>query len=112
MTSNPYPKHDGFARRVRRAQTALERFGRDYDARPYNSPGFDNCFEMFDGKAVVWALMHRANRNAAAGDPSLMNGIQRMGAQVWTDWTRLYQPEGPPDLFHCHAAAQQEEAGR
>ena len=56
---NPYLKQKGFGFRYLRAKSALERFGRDYLKRPY-CRSFDNCFEMNDGDAVVWALMNTA----------------------------------------------------
>ena len=58
-TKNPYPRRQGFALRVANAKRALRRLGRDCLADIYTR-GFDNCFEMFDGDAVVWALMREA----------------------------------------------------
>lgn len=86
---NPYPKQDGFGFRYLRAKIALEKFGRDCFARPY-CRSFDDCFEMHDGSAVVWALMHTAIRNAAAGDEFLKRGIENMGTNVWQDWLQVY----------------------
>ena len=94
---NPYPKHHGFGFRYLRAKTALETFGRDRQARPY-SRSFDNCFEMYDGTAVVWALMHTAIRNAARGDSFLKRGIENMGANVWRDWLAVYAGADQPEL--------------
>lgn len=88
--TNPYPKHDGFGFRYLRAKAALEKFGRDSFAQPY-CRSFDTCFEMCDGDAVVWALMDRAIRNAAAGDPALAQGIRNLGARVWPQWLRVYE---------------------
>lgn len=78
MTNNPYPTQPGFGLRVRHSKTAIEKFGRDYLKRPY-SRGFDNCFEMFDGNAVVWALMSEAVPNP---NSDLAEGIRRMGKNV------------------------------
>ena len=86
---NPYPKQEGFGFRYLRAKTALERFGRNCMAEPY-CRSFDTCFEMFDGRAVVWALMHTAIRNTARGDDFLKRGIENMGATVWQDWLKVY----------------------
>ena len=59
ITKNPYPRRQGFSLRVANAKRALRRLGRDCLADIYTR-GFDNCFEMFDGDAVVWALMREA----------------------------------------------------
>jgi hypothetical protein len=53
--------------------------------------GFDNCFEMFDGDAVVWALMHEA---AEGRDDALKRGIRNMGASVWPQWLEVYEQRG------------------
>ena len=76
-TKNPYPRRQGFALRVANAKRALRRLGRDCFADIYTR-GFDNCFEMFDGDAVVWALMHEA----VNGDDVLERGIRNMGKDV------------------------------
>jgi len=94
---NPYPKHDGFGFRTLRARSALEKFGRDGLARPY-CRSFDNCFEMDDGDAVVWALMHRAVRNSATGDTHLERGIRNLGDAVWSDWLEVYRNPSPQQL--------------
>jgi len=90
---NPYPKRRGFGFRYLRAKALLERYGRDCLAQPY-SRSFDNCFEMYDGDAIVWALMRTALRNEASGDPSLAQGIRRLGKSVWPDWLRVYEGQG------------------
>lgn len=87
---NPYPRQDDFGLRFLRAKALLERFGRDCFKAPY-SPSFDNCFEMFDGKAVVWALMDAALRNEANGEPHLAQGIRSMGPNVWAKWRAVYE---------------------
>jgi hypothetical protein len=87
---NPYSKQPGFGFRFLRAKTALEKFGRDCLARPY-CRSFDNCFEMNDGRAVVWALMNAAIKAEAAGDPSLAQGIRNMGRAVWPEWLSIYE---------------------
>ena len=94
---NPYPKREGFGFRYLRAKTAWEKFGRDWQARPY-CRSFDNCFEMFDGSAIVWALMHTAIRDAARGDDHLKRGIENMGANVWQDWLKVYAEPAQPSL--------------
>ena len=86
---NPYPKRPGFARRVAYAKRRLRADGRDCMRRPY-SRGFDTCFEMFDGEAVVWALMHTAMN----GDVALMMGIKAMGPEVWPQWSAVYWAPG------------------
>lgn len=82
---NPYPQNTGFGLRLYRAKRALERLGRDCLARIYTR-GFDNCFEMGDGDAVVWALVEEALNNNA----TLKQGIQNMGKDVWPDWLRVH----------------------
>jgi hypothetical protein len=96
---NPYTKRAGFSRRFAYAKRRLEAFGRDCFKRPY-SRGFDNCFEMFDGEAIVWALMH----HAINGNVDLMMGIRNMGKDVWPRWSAVYNahkkawPEWQPRL--------------
>ena len=82
---NPYPKRKNFGLRVLRARKLLERFGHDYCRPPY-SRSFDNCFENYDGDAVVWALMHKALN----GNHALERGIRNMGEQVWPAWLAVY----------------------
>lgn len=98
--SNPYPRQPGFSARVRYASVALRQYGADYDAAPY-SRHFDNCFEMFDGKAVVSALMH----GAIGGDMLLERGIRSMGAAVWPEWEAVYRGkvDSGPTLFNAAA---------
>ena len=94
---NPYPTHKGFGFRVVNAKRSLEKYGRDCSYYPFTR-GFDNCFEMFDRKAVVWALM----REALNGNRTLEQGIKNMGAQCWEHWLKTYrdlEPEAQPDLF-------------
>jgi hypothetical protein len=77
---NPYKIHPGFGNRVSYAANALKRLAegngwttdRNNGVRDHPSQGrkMDNCFEMWDGDAVVWQLMHRAQT-----DPVLMRGI-------------------------------------
>jgi hypothetical protein len=52
---------------------------------------FENCSEMFDGDAVVWALMHEAiaGRNAL-----LERGIRSLGQAVWPHWLEVYEQRG------------------
>ncbi len=95
---NPYPKCDGFGFRLLRAKTALEKFGRNCCAEPY-SRSFDNCFEMYDGKAIVRALVERALRNEAEGNLALKRGIENMGC--WSNWHHVHAstPTGKPLTF-------------
>jgi len=88
-TQNPYPRRQGFALRVANARRALRRLGRDCLADIYTR-GFDSCFEMFDGDAVVWALM----RDAVNGDALLEQGIRNMGKAVWPQWLDVYERRG------------------
>ena len=90
MSQNPYLTRPGFGLRFNRAKAALESFGQDEFSRPY-SRAFDNCFEMFDGDAVVWALMHDA---IAHNNGDLAEGIRRMGKDVWPQWLELYEQRG------------------
>jgi hypothetical protein len=50
--------------------------------------------EMFDGDAVVWALMHEA----IGGDVLLERGIRNMGKAVWPQWLEVYERRGEPAL--------------
>jgi hypothetical protein len=84
-TRNPYPTRKGFGLRVANARRALRRLGEGCLANVYTR-GFDACFEMFDGDAVVWALMHAA----LSGDLVLERGIRNMGDQVWPQWLAVY----------------------
>jgi len=90
MSQNPYLTRPGFGLRYSRAKAALEIFGQDEFSRPY-SRAFDNCFEMFDGDAVVWALMHDATAN---NNDELAEGIRRMGKDVWSQWLEVYEQRG------------------
>lgn len=90
MTRNPYPTRQGFGLRVRCAKAAYEAYGRDYDRKPY-SRALDNCFEMFDSNAVVWALMHEA---IVGGNADLAEGIRRTGKDVWPRWLEVYEQRG------------------
>jgi hypothetical protein len=75
----------------------LESFGRDAALAPWRertSRSFDNCFEMFDGSAVVWGLMQQAQTNE-----TLAEGIRRMGKNVWPEWMAIYRKQQePPQL--------------
>jgi hypothetical protein len=85
---NPYQRRAGFGLRVTRAKVALRRLGADCLA-PIYTRGFDDCFEMYDGDAVVWALMHEA----IGGDVLLERGICNMGKAVWLE---VYERRGEP----------------
>ncbi|GEM_PF-1829132 len=95
--TNPFPTQKGFVLRVANAKRSLERLGRDGLAHIYTR-GFDNCFENYDGKAVIWQLMH----DALNGNADLERGIRNMGGTCWEHWLALYnaaQPKLHPDLF-------------
>jgi hypothetical protein len=88
--ANPYPRKAGFGLRLANAKRALRRLGRDCLANIYTR-AFDNCFENFDGDAVVWALMHKA---IEGHDAVLERGIRNMGASVWPHWLEVYEQRG------------------
>jgi hypothetical protein len=87
---NPYQTREGFGRRVAYARKALLKLSADPLARIYTRK-FDNCFEMYDGSAVVWALMHEA----LAANGSLKHGIERTGS--WPHWLEVYEDGQPRD---------------
>lgn len=87
MGNNPYCTQPGFGLRVHRARSALKKFAINSADRP-TSRSFDNCFEMYDGDAVVWQLM----RDVVTGDELLERGIRRMGGQLFADWMNVYDP--------------------
>lgn len=91
---NPYATRPGFGFRVANAKRALRRLGADCTIDIFTR-GFDNCFEMYDGKAVVWALMHAALN----GDELLVAGIKAAGGCMWADWLELYRAHAPADLL-------------
>jgi len=77
-TNNPYPKQIGFGLRLHRAATAIKKLGNDPWAEIYTR-GFDNCFEMGDGDAVVFGLMHKAYAEPDQyGRSDLTDGIRTM----------------------------------
>ncbi len=91
--ANPFPTYKGFGLRVANAKRALERLGRDSLARIYTR-GFDSCFEHFDGKAVIWQLMH----DALNGNADLERGIRNLGRTCWDEWLVLHNTaQGTPD---------------
>jgi hypothetical protein len=110
-SKNPYPRKRGFSLRVANAGRALRRLGHDCLANIYTR-GFDSCFEMHDGSAVVWALMHQAIERQ---DSVLERGIRNMGVAVWPQWLEVYEQRGKyattslPDLFQ---PAMDAEPGR
>jgi len=85
---NPYLTKPGFGLRVARATRILKRYGLGWSEEEcgVNSRPMDNCFEMNDGDAVVWALMDKAMR-----DPDIESGIRRTGAAVWPQWLEVYR---------------------
>ena len=88
----PFPTSPGFGLRVANARRALHRLGRDCLANIY-SRGFDSCFEMGDGDAVVFALM----QHVAEGDALLERGIRNAGGSMWADWQALWAAQSEPD---------------
>jgi hypothetical protein len=88
---NPYPCYPGFGGRVRTAAAALrKRANGDTDIF---TRAFDNCFEMYDGSAVVWALMFDA---LEMHDTDLKTGIKSMGPALWEDWMKVYRADDIP----------------
>ena len=85
---NPYPKFQGFGKRMIKAKNALEKFGRNRLHTPYTR-AFDNCFEMYDGSAVVFELIDQAIN----GNNDLRQGIQNMGKGCWNAWMKTYSPK-------------------
>ncbi|MBL4877079.1 MAG: hypothetical protein JKY10_11380 [Cohaesibacteraceae bacterium] len=79
MTINPYTTHKGFGLRVYRAEHMLRQHALKLD-HDIHTRTFDNCFEMFDGDAVVFALMDKAKSELAqTGSSTLAAGINRVG---------------------------------
>lgn len=70
-----------FKARVAYAAQSLDRFGR-WNENP-NSRSFDNCFEMYDGLAVVAALVQMAED---LGGEHIRRGIEKCGSTVWAEW--------------------------
>lgn len=87
--NNPYPTLPGFGLRVANARRALRRLGADCLANIFTR-GFDTCFEMGDGEAVVFALMQMV----ADGDDLLDRGIRNAGGSMHEDWLRVWQAAG------------------
>ena len=96
---NPYPKQAGFSQRVRRAEQALRKLAFDPSADVFTR-SFDDCFEMHDGKAVVWTLMHKALQEPDNAGDSLTLGIQRLfgqsedGHRYPLSWLQIYYGTG------------------
>jgi len=94
---NPYKTHKGFGLRVHRAETAIRKLGLDKYA-DVHTRGFDNCFEMYDGSAVVFALMAKAKLEPDQyGQSPLTQGIQNMFSTSldengqFPQWEKIYQ---------------------
>lgn len=91
--SNPFPTRTGFGLRVFYAVNAIRELGRNplsapaYD-RVHNNRRFDNCFESYDGDAVVYAIMAKVHEE---GDRQLAKGIKLMGEHLWQDWDKHYR---------------------
>lgn len=105
MTNNPYPKYNGFGLRVHRAEQAIRKLADNPHADIYTR-GFDNCFEMYDGNAVVWALMHKALQEPdERGQCLLTRGIQTMfsrtldGQKYPDNWLDIYYQRDQLELF-------------
>jgi hypothetical protein len=86
---NPYPKQAGFNFRVLNARRALEKLGQDPSARIFTRR-FDSYFEMFDGDAVVWQLIHMVRTEKAE---LLEKGIKTMcgNAECLQRWNNYYE---------------------
>lgn len=97
---NPYITRPGFASGSR-TQRALSRLGVDCTANIFTR-GFDNCFEMYDGDAVVWALMHAALN----GDDILAAGIKTAGVCGLIGSTFTAQPRLLTCLSRMHRQAR------
>lgn len=105
MTKNPYPKQKGFGLRVHRAETSIRKLAVDPFADIYTR-SFDNCFEMNDGDAVVWALMDKALNEPDQYQQSLLTkGIQKMfsrtlnGQKYPEGWLDTYYQREQLELF-------------
>lgn len=103
--ANPYPTYQGFGLRVYHAETAIKKLAVDPCVDIYTR-GFDNCFEMYDGDAVVWALMDKAIREPDIdGQNHLTKGIQCMfkntlnGVKYPENWLKIYHYQPNLDLF-------------
>ncbi|MCB0634219.1 MAG: hypothetical protein KDD15_31020 [Lewinella sp.] len=88
---NPFPTYKGFGLRVAYAGKALRNYGLNPQktkvAQCIRSKSFENCFEEFDGDAVVYALMAKVYEQ---NDHFLKNGIMLLGDALWEDWNRHY----------------------
>lgn len=82
---NPYKTYAGFGLRVYHAKRAIMKLSCDRTANIYTR-GFDNCFEHYDGNAVVFALMYEAKN----GNEALYQGIRNMGEGLLEDWQLVY----------------------
>lgn len=103
--ANPYPKYQGFGLRVHRAETAFKKLALDHFADIYTR-GFDNCFEMYDGDAVVWALMDKASKEPDQyGQNLLTEGIQHMFSRTLAEqkypeaWLKIYRAKPEQHSF-------------
>ncbi|WP_317960426.1 hypothetical protein [Phaeobacter inhibens] len=90
---------------MHRAAQALRNLGRDPYADIYTR-SFDTCFEMYDGDAVVWALMDKALKEPDRhGQTLLTQGIQRMfsasldGKSFPQLWHEIYSKNAQGELF-------------
>lgn len=104
--TNPHPKQAGYGLRLHHAEQAIKRLAVNPQADIY-SRAFDDCFEMGDGDAVVWELMHRAHQEPDQyGQSPLTEGIQAMFRsslnglkypQLWQDiYEKMPQTEQKP----------------
>jgi hypothetical protein len=101
---NPYKTYPGFGLRVAYAAKMLRLLAQGkhetYDPQwgwesCVDSRRFDNCFEMHDSDAVVWALMHNAK-----SDPVLKGGIELFANTPNCMALWVQTAEGPQiDLF-------------
>lgn len=123
--TNPYPTRPGFGLRVHYARKVLILLAQGSDYVTDNKTGevysrahdrkMDNCFENFDGDAVVWALMDSAIRESALyGCTFLMRGIEKFcgNAECLAVWQATYDHKPVETLSLPLAAPQQEPTYR
>jgi hypothetical protein len=95
---NPYPQQPGFSARITHAERCLKLLAEGNHWRTVNGDRYsvasdrqmDNCFEMGDGDAVVWELMHRAQTDAV-----LKLGIRKSCGRALEQWRKIFVYRGP-----------------
>ncbi len=109
--TNPYPTRPGFGLRVHYARKTLILLAQGMDRVRCNKTGeiysrardrkMDNCFEMCDGDAVVWALMDAAARESSLyNSPDLARGIELFCGNDYalSQWRATYAHKGLQSL--------------